>query len=173
MKNIEDILIETYGVGLKKDLTPQEYDVMMLGDQEISSSIPDSKSSKMNFIQNMLEKYEQFDEHRSFWEQEEERLVYSKDYKRKNKEKLKKQQRNRRKRIKENPPYMQVSYFLREALKNLDENQSWLAEQVGISRERVSKYLNGIYLPRETEIRERLCEVLRVRSADLESLIGN
>lgn len=74
MKSIEQILIEEYGVGLKKGLTYDDYDDMMKSDQEISSSIPDAHSSKMNFIEQMQQKYSDIKEFHDFWLKEEERL---------------------------------------------------------------------------------------------------
>lgn len=74
MKSVDEILRQTWGTGFKKDLTLVEYDVMMKGDLEISSSMPDSKSDKMRFVKEMQEKYVKVEQHYEFWQQEEERL---------------------------------------------------------------------------------------------------
>jgi len=92
---------------------------------------------------------------------------YQRRYYREHKEKLREYRQERGK----NPPYKQVGGFLRKAPEDLNENQSWLAKQLGISRERVSKYLKGVYLPKKASVKEKLCRVLKIKNKDLESLI--
>lgn len=74
MKTVEDILVETYGVGLKKALTDEEVSVMMSGDKKLFLAMPDSKKNKMTFVESMVKKYIEFESHLDFWQSEKERL---------------------------------------------------------------------------------------------------
>jgi transcriptional regulator with XRE-family HTH domain len=65
---------------------------------------------------------------------------------------IKKQQR---------PTHKELGDLIKKRLKELGENQSWLAKQIGVSREAVSKYIQGEYIPRD-KVLERLYSSLDV-----------
>ena len=50
--------------------------------------------------------------------------------------------------------------LIREILEELGQNQSWLAKQLGVSRQAVSNYIQGRLIPGEDKV-ERLLQVIR------------
>jgi DNA-binding XRE family transcriptional regulator len=60
-----------------------------------------------------------------------------------------------------------ISYKLTEK----EKNASWLANEIGVSRQAVSKYLQGKYLPSE-DILKRIFNVLDLPYTSLDDLIG-
>jgi len=99
-----------------------------------------------------------------------ERIAYSKNYRRTHRKEREKYARKNMRKLKKNPPYKKAGNYLREKLEELDKSQSWLALQLGVSREAVSEYLKGVYFPRE-ERRRRLYKALEIKKSDLENLI--
>lgn len=65
-------------------------------------------------------------------------------------------QRSKRKKNKE------LSILIKEGLKKLNKNQSWLAEQLDISREAVSNYIKGESMPKEDNLRN-LLKILEIK----------
>jgi DNA-binding XRE family transcriptional regulator len=64
----------------------------------------------------------------------------------------------------------ELSNLIIKNLKRLEKNQSWLAKQIGVSREAVSKYTKGKYTPNK-EILNKLCSTLKVQYQTLENLL--
>lgn len=56
-----------------------------------------------------------------------------------------------------------LSYLIKEGLEKLGKNQTWLSKQIGVSRESVSDYAHGKYIPNE-EILKKLFYVFKVKS---------
>jgi hypothetical protein len=109
------------------------------------------------------EKKEYYQEHR------EEKKAYQKKYRKEHKSDLKKYLKER----KEEKPYKKQGDFLAEKLRELEKNQSWLARELGVTKEIISKYIQGIYSPRKIEKRKRLCRILKIKYSDLEKLVEN
>ncbi len=57
-------------------------------------------------------------------------------------------------------------------LEELGRNQSWLAEQLGVSGQTVSQYIQGKSIPSE-KIRNKLSSVLKIGKRKLEDIIEN
>ena len=95
-------------------------------------------------------------------------LKYQRKYYQGHKDETKEYQRNR----KLERPYKKLGYFLTRRLNELNKNQSWLAEQIEVSRESVSKYSAGVSFPK-AKLRRRLCKALEISISDLEKIIEN
>lgn len=68
------------------------------------------------------------------------------------------------------PEYQGLSNLIKEKLGELGRNQSWLAIELGISRQAVSQYVHGEIFPKE-DVRERLDRILLMSKGDLEARV--
>jgi len=60
--------------------------------------------------------------------------------------------------------------MMKTALEKKNKNQIWLAEELGISNQTVSNYINGINLPKK-EYQQRLFEALDLPYQSIDDLI--
>ncbi len=111
-----------------------------------------------------MEKYSQ--------KHKEEMREYQRKYKEKHKEETAEYQRKYREKRKIKRPYGKLGGFLKDKLEELGKNQSWLARELGVSREIVSKYIKGVYFPREIGRGEELCRILNIKYSDLEKILN-
>ena len=68
------------------------------------------------------------------------------------------------------PENQGLSNLIKERLKELGKNQSWLSRKLGVSREAVSKYAQGKYTP-DNEVLEKLYSALEVPYKTLDDLL--
>ena len=68
----------------------------------------------------------------------------------------------------------ELSYLIKTRLREIGKNQSWLADQIGVSRQAVSFYSQGKLIPK-AEVLNRLFEVFGVerKSKTLEDIAEN
>lgn len=69
-------------------------------------------------------------------------------------------------------PNKDLSNLIKSSLKLLDKTQSWLAKEIGISKQLISLYANGLIIPK-SETLEKLFNILKVETKpkSLEDLI--
>ncbi|MEK6872362.1 MAG: helix-turn-helix domain-containing protein [Nanoarchaeota archaeon] len=70
------------------------------------------------------------------------------------------------------PKNKELSGLINLKLEELGRNQSWLAEQLGVSGQTVSQYIQGKSIPSE-KIRNKLSSVLKIGKRKLEDIIEN
>ena len=68
------------------------------------------------------------------------------------------------------PANQELSDIIKNGLKLLGQNQSWLARELGLSRQMVSNYIHGKYLPRQ-ELLEKIQTVLRIDYRSIDGLV--
>ena len=100
-------------------------------------------------------------------EHKDESRRYQKQYYREHKDESRRYYQERKKERR----YKKQGDFLKEKLKELNKNQSWLARELGVTKESVSKYIRGIYFPKKIEKRKELCRILRIKYSDLEKML--
>ncbi|MBW2993153.1 helix-turn-helix domain-containing protein [Candidatus Woesearchaeota archaeon] len=68
------------------------------------------------------------------------------------------------------PENQMLGILIEWGLKKIGKNQTWLAEQLGTTRQTVSSYRNGKTFPKEPML-EKMCSVLDVPSSAQQSLL--
>ena len=68
------------------------------------------------------------------------------------------------------PANQELSDLIKNGLELLGENQSWLAQELGVSRQMVSRYIHGKSLPRQ-ELLEKLQAVLGIDYRSIDGLV--
>ena len=61
--------------------------------------------------------------------------------------------------------------LIKQRLKKLDKNQNWLAEEIGTSKQIVSRYAQGVYVPKK-ELMEKLFKALEVQYKTIDDLVN-
>lgn len=96
---------------------------------------------------------------------------YRKLYYRENKEKINLQTERAKKRICERKQYQKFGNYLQQYLESTGMKASGLARDLELSREIMSKYLQGIYSPKRKNVKEKFCSYFGLNKTDLENLM--
>jgi hypothetical protein len=119
---------------------------------------------------NGFESYKEYEEYRARTNGFRSRASYNRAIEKGRKLKIKNEKR-RQKEEKKKIMKQNLGDLILKRLEELGKNKTWLAREVGVTREAISKYSRGIYLPGDEDILRNLFSALDVNYKSLEELL--